>query len=87
MKTMISLMLLGALANTSAYAQHPQVRCSQFHHNDDGSWSALVPMKISGPKGSFKLIPGLEFRPGVALMGADLGTVLDVRCGIPGGDR
>ncbi len=87
MKTMLTYMFLGVLANTSAYAQVPHVHCSQFRYNDDGTWSPAAPMKITGPKGSLYIIPALEFRPGATLMGTDLGTALDAKCGPPGEDR
>lgn len=80
MRKALCLMLLGALASTSAYAS-PQLNCSQFQHNDDDSWSAKVPMTIAAPQGSFQLIPGLEFRDGHKLMGYDLGYALERKCG------
>jgi hypothetical protein len=72
----IALILLPIPAN----AQTPQIDCSQFRHNDDGSWSPLVPVRITGPNGSVQIGPGVSFREGVAFMGIDLAALLDQQC-------
>ncbi len=72
-----SMILLLAFAAPS-YAQG--LSCSDFHQNQDGSWSANHPVAIGGPNGQVQIGPGVAFRPGAAFMGVDLGATLNAQC-------
>lgn len=79
---------LGLLAMSAlpAWAFHadpslgPQVPCSAFRQNADGSWSPLQQITMRGPNGEMQIGPGVAFRPGVAFMGVDLGAELQSHC-------
>ena len=63
-----------------AIAQQFNVPCDSFVKNDDGSWSALRSVPIHGVGESFTVREGSVLRPGAAIRGVDLASILDDRC-------
>ena len=70
--------LLGPAAG--ALAQQLNMPCESFVKNDDGSWSALRSVPIHGVGESFTVREGSVLRPGAAIRGVDLASILDERC-------
>jgi hypothetical protein len=72
--------VLAALGpSVGAWAQL-SVPCDSFVKNDDGSWSALRSVPIHGVGESFTVREGSVLRPGAAIRGVDLASILDERC-------
>ena len=68
-----------AFLTTSTFGQ--ESLCSDFHKNEDNSWSPNQTTRISGPDGSINVGPYVAIRLGAQLMGLDLASILDKRCG------
>jgi hypothetical protein len=74
-------MALGVLGpHAGALAQQFNVPCDSFVKNDDGSWAALRSVPIHGVGESFTVREGSVLRPGAAIRGVDLASMLDERC-------
>lgn len=73
-------MTIGVLGPNAAPAQQLSVPCDSFVKNDDGSWSALRSVPIRGVGESFTVREGSVLRPGAAIRGVDLASILDERC-------
>jgi len=68
------------LLGTGATAQQFKVPCDAFVKNDDNSWSALRSVPISGVGEAFTVREGSVLRPGAAIRGVDLASILDQQC-------
>ncbi|HXY57109.1 MAG TPA: hypothetical protein VEH76_00860 [Methylocystis sp.] len=77
MATAATLLLL----SSAAPAQQP-ISCSDFRHNEDGSWTPLKSVTIGGPQRTAQFGPDMTLRAGVVVNGVDLGGLLDVMCGV-----
>jgi hypothetical protein len=73
-------MVLAALAPSGGALAQLSVPCDSFVKNDDGSWSALRSVPIHGVGESFTVREGSVLRPGAAIRGVDLASILDERC-------
>jgi hypothetical protein len=73
----IALAALGPHADAQAQLSVP---CESFVKNDDGSWSALRSVPIRGVGEAFTVREGSVLRPGAAIRGVDLASILDERC-------
>jgi hypothetical protein len=73
-------MVLAALAPSGDALAQLSVPCDSFVKNDDGSWSALRSVPIHGVGESFTVREGSVLRPGAAIRGVDLASILDERC-------
>jgi hypothetical protein len=76
---LIGMVLVALGPSTGALAQL-SVPCDSFVKNDDGSWSALRSVPIHGVGESFTVREGSVLRPGAAIRGVDLASILDERC-------
>lgn len=57
------------------------IDCSNFRHNEDGSWTPVSQFTITNQNGSqVSMGPGVSFRPGVQFSGIDLATLLNQQC-------
>jgi hypothetical protein len=55
--------------------------CSNFRHNEDGSWTPLSQITITIQNGSrVSMGPGVSFRPGVQFSGIDIAELLNQKC-------
>jgi hypothetical protein len=52
------------------------VKCADFKHNEDGSWSPVAPVTING----VMMSPDVSFRAGAQMGGVDIGAMLDKKC-------
>jgi HdeA/HdeB family len=73
-----ALALLGPHAG--AMAQQLNLPCDSFVKNDDGTWSALRSVPIRGVGESLTVREGSVLRPGAAIRGVDLASILDQQC-------
>jgi hypothetical protein len=73
-------MVLAALGPSDGALAQLSVPCDSFVKNDDGSWSALRSVPIRGVGESFTVREGSVLRPGAAIRGVDLASILDERC-------
>lgn len=72
---------LGVLApNAGALAERLNIPCDAFVKNDDATWSALRSVPIRGVGESLTIREGSVLRPGAAIRGVDLASVLDEQC-------
>jgi hypothetical protein len=71
---------LAALGPSADALAQLNVPCDSFVKNDDGSWSALRSVPIHGVGESFTVREGSVLRPGAAIRGVDLASILDARC-------
>ena len=63
-----------------AHAQNSALPCDSFVKNSDNSWSALRNVPIRGMGESLTVREGSVLRPGAAIKGLDLATMLDEQC-------
>ena len=55
--------------------------CSNFRHNEDGSWTPVRQFTITAPNfRQMSMAPGMSFHPGVQLFGMDIATLLNQQC-------
>ena len=80
MRTAIASAVFLLLLSSSAPAQQA-ISCSDYHQNDDGSWTPLKRVTIGGPDHSVQFGPDQSLRAGVVVNGVDLAGLLDVMCG------
>jgi hypothetical protein len=73
-------MALAALGPSAGALAQLSVPCDSFVKNDDGSWSALRSVPITGVGEAFTVREGSVLRPGAAIRGVDLASILDARC-------
>ena len=72
---------LGVLGpDAGARAQRLDIPCDAFVKNDDATWSALRSVPIHGVGESLTIREGSVLRPGAAIRGVDLASVLDQQC-------
>ena len=83
MRTVIAAAVFLLLLSHSAPAQQA-ISCSDFRQNDDGSWTPLKIVTISGPKQSAQFGPDESLRAGIVVKGVDLAGLLDVMCAMKG---
>jgi hypothetical protein len=81
---MCSLIVFSALVAfvvvSPAIAQE-DLKCDDFQHNPDGSWTPKSTMTIQRPNGGeIRIGPGLSFHTGVPFMGVDRAAMLDKHC-------
>jgi hypothetical protein len=69
-----------ACAGTGAHAQSNDIPCDAFVKNPDDTWSALRNVAIRGTGDSLTIRQGSVLRPGAAIKGIDLATMLDQQC-------
>jgi hypothetical protein len=69
------------LFSVGAQAQQP-ISCSNFRHNEDGSWTPVKEMTIGSPGHEARFGPEMSLRAGVVVNGVDLAGLLDVMCGV-----
>ena len=86
MRIMTTAVALLPVLSSAAPAQQA-ISCPDFRHNEDGSWTPLKNITISGPNRSAEFGPGMSLRAGVVVNGVDLGELLDVMCAIQGEGR
>lgn len=79
MKLLVPAATLILILSTPCFARQG-ISCSDFHQNQDGSWSSNRPVSIAGPNGQVQIGQGASFRPGVAFNGIDLATYLNQQC-------
>jgi hypothetical protein len=73
------------VASFSAFGQTPpqptlaslNLSCSDFHDNQNGSWSPTHPISIGGAT----VGPGASFGPGVIIAAVPLAALLNKECG------
>lgn len=65
-----------ALAAPAPPLENLSLSCSDFQHNDDGSWNPAHPVAIAG----LVLNVIRSFRAGESIAGVDLGAILDRDC-------
>jgi hypothetical protein len=63
-----------------AQAGNRGLPCDAFGRNPDGSWTALRKTQIPGTPVLLVIQAGGVLRPGAAIMGLDLATMLDRQC-------
>jgi hypothetical protein len=67
--------------SSAAQAQNNNgIPCESFVKNPDGSWSALEDAPILGTGQKLTIRAGSVLRPGAAIMGLDLATILTMTC-------
>lgn len=78
-----AILCAGMVAAASAAVAAPapplenlSLSCSDFTHNDDGSWNPAHPVAIAG----LVLNVIRSFRAGESIAGVDLGAILDRDC-------
>jgi hypothetical protein len=61
----------------------PNLSCSDFTHNADGTWSAAHPVRITTSAASMTLFALAHFGPGGSgiFVGVDVGAIVDRSCG------
>jgi hypothetical protein len=75
---------MGAAAVLPAQAQPAQdlsaLKCADFRHNSDGSWSPVREVTIQYPNGIVSVAPQVSFPAGGTYMGVALAQMLNQRC-------
>jgi HdeA/HdeB family len=79
-KIAIVAMALIAIGLSVPQAQSQDLPCDSFMKNRDGSWSALRDAQIPGAGDRLVIRAGSVLRPGAAIKGLDLATMLDRQC-------
>ena len=80
MRASVASAVILLLFSSAAPAQQP-IACSDFRHNEDGSWTPLKSVTIGGPHQAAQFGPDMSLRAGVVVNGVDLAGLLDVMCG------
>ena len=78
--TLIALALGVLPPIAGALAERLDIPCDAFVKNDDATWSALRSVPIHGVGESLTIREGSVLRPGAAIRGVDLASVLDAQC-------
>jgi hypothetical protein len=77
----LGLALFGIIAMSTAASAQSSPTCVDFEREPNGSWRPLRQITVSNQTGAKVTIgPGMEFRPGVAFAGLDLGVALEQQC-------
>jgi hypothetical protein len=53
-----------------------ELTCTDFKHNQNGSWSPLHPIQVGG----VRILAGVSFREGTVFSGIDLAAILKKEC-------
>jgi hypothetical protein len=77
---LVGAALCFACPNPGAHAQSNDIPCDAFVKNPDDTWSALRNVAIQGTGDSLTIRQGSVLRPGAAIKGLDLATMLDQQC-------